>query len=150
MHRSMQWGLLGALALAPLMGSAQWAKPEDAVRYRQSVMNVIGNHFGRLAPIAKGEKPFDAAAVQANVAVIEALHKLPFEAFGPGTEVAQTKAKPEVWTDTAKFQDAAKKMQDQVVKLSAAAKSGDAAAFKAAFGETGQSCKACHDNFRQK
>jgi cytochrome c556 len=150
MHQSIPLVVVGVLAAAPLLSFGQFAKPEDAVRYRQSVMNVMGNHFGRLAPVAKGEKPFDAAAVQADVAVIDALHKLPFDAFGPGTDVGQHKAKPEVWTDAAKFQDTAKKMQEQVGKLSVAAKSGDAAAFKAAFGEAGKSCKACHDDFRKK
>ena len=28
--------------------SAQFQKPEDAAKYRQSVMTVMGNHFGRI------------------------------------------------------------------------------------------------------
>jgi cytochrome c556 len=41
-------------------------------------------------------------------------------------------------------------MQSEVAKLSAAAKSGDQNAIKTAFGGVGQSCKACHDDFRKK
>ena len=33
--------------------------------------------------------------------------------------------------------------------MNAAAKTGDVAAIRAAFGETGKSCKACHDQFRK-
>ncbi|HEY2976325.1 MAG TPA: cytochrome c, partial [Burkholderiaceae bacterium] len=34
--------------------------------------------------------------------------------------------------------------------LDAAAKSGNLDAIKAAFGDAGKTCKACHDNFREK
>ena len=47
-------------------------------------------------------------------------------------------------------QAAAKDMQEQVVKLDAAAKSGNLDAIKAAVGDTGKACKACHDDFREK
>lgn len=39
-------------------------------------------------------------------------------------------------------------MQAEVTKLDAAAKSGDLAAVRAAFGAVGQSCKACQDQYR--
>lgn len=35
----------------------QAPKPEDQIRYRQSIMNVIGRQFGMLAGMAKGEVP---------------------------------------------------------------------------------------------
>ena len=35
-------------------------------------------------------------------------------------------------------------------ELSAAATSGDMDAMKAAFGATGKSCKACHDDYKSK
>jgi len=39
-------------------------------------------------------------------------------------------------------------MQDEVVKLQAAAKSGNADQLKAAFGPAAGTCKSCHDDFR--
>jgi cytochrome c556 len=77
--------------------------------------------------------------------------KLPWTAFGEGTDQGgNTKAKPEVWSDNAKFKDAADKMQAEVVKLGAAAKTGKLDDLKAAVSATGGSCKNCHDNFRNK
>jgi cytochrome c556 len=130
---------------------AQFAKPEDAIEYRQSVMTVMGTHFGRLGAMVQGKVPFDAKAAQANANIVLVMSMLPFSAFGPGTDLGHdTKAKPDVWKDPAKFQAAGKDMQDQVVKLDAAAKTGNLDLIKAAFGDTAKTCKGCHDNFREK
>ena len=42
------------------------------------------------------------------------------------------------------------KMQGEMTKFAAAAKTGNIDAIKAAAGATGGSCKACHDNFRKE
>ncbi|HTZ70270.1 MAG TPA: cytochrome c [Acetobacteraceae bacterium] len=71
--------------------------------------------------------------------------------FPPGTEKGHdTKALAAVWTDRAGFEKAATRYGDAAKKLQAAAKSGDKAAFAAAFKETGKACGACHKKFRQK
>ena len=141
---------LAALATA-LPAAAQFAKPEDAIEYRQSVMTVMGTHFGRLGAMVQGKVPFDAKAAQDNANIVLVMSMLPFSAFGPGTDLGHdTKAKPDVWKDPAKFQAAGKDMQDQVVKLDAAAKTGNLDLIKAAFGDTAKTCKGCHDNFREK
>jgi len=41
-------------------------------------------------------------------------------------------------------------MQKAVMELNTAAKGGDLDTIKKAFGAAGQSCKACHDNYRKK
>lgn len=143
---------VSCLTLAPVLysasASAQFAKPEDAIHYRQSALTVMANHFGRLAPVVRGQKPFDAAEVQADVAIVAAMSKLPWSAFGPGTEGG--KARPEVWKDNAKFVQASQDLQGNVAKLQTAAQSGDLAQVRTAFGAVGASCKACHDSFRAK
>lgn len=110
----------------------------------------MGAHFSRLGAMAQGKLPWDAQAVTDNVAVIQAIHKLPFTAFGAETSKATSKAKPEVWTDTAKFDQARDNMFAAVAKLGEATKGGDEAAIKTAIGQTGASCKACHDDFRNR
>ena len=40
-------------------------------------------------------------------------------------------------------------MQAEIVKLVAATKTGNLDNVKTAFGAAGQSCKACHDNYRK-
>lgn len=139
----------GAL-LSAVPASAQFAKPEDAIKYRQSALFVMGQHFGRLGAMANGRIPFDATAAAENADVVVALAQLPWAGFGPGTDkAAPTKAEPAIWSEPAKFKSASDKLQAEVVKLAAAAKTGNLDNLKAAFGPTAASCKACHDDFRK-
>ena len=144
---------VAALALAgfatALPVAAQFAKPEDAVKYRKAAFTVMAAHFGRVGAMVQGKAPFDAAAAQANIEIATMMSKLPFTAFGPGTDVGDTRAKANVWTDNAKFVAASLKMQEEMAKLNTAAKSGNLDQIKAAFGPVGQACKACHDDFRK-
>ncbi len=143
--------LLAALLASTLTlpAAAQFRKPEDAVKYRQSVMYTMGTHFyGRVGAMANGRIPYDAKAAADNVEIVAILSKLPWAAFTPDTNgVGKTDAKSAVWTEQAKFKDMSEKMQTEVIKLQAAAKTGDINALKAAFRATGDSCKACHDSF---
>ena len=136
-------------SLWSLPASAQFQKPEDAIKYRQSAFTLLGNHFGRVAGMAQGKIPFDAKVAAENTAVLVTLSKLPAAAFGEGTDKgAPTRAKPDIWKDGAKFKAAAEKMVAEVAKLDTAAKSGSLDAIKAAVGGVGGACKACHDDFR--
>ena len=135
--------------LVSLPAAAQFRNAEAAIKYRQSVMQVQGFHLGRISAMANGRIPFDAKVVEADAALLDTIDKLPFVAFGEGTDKgANTRAKPVVWTERAKFDAASKKMQDEVAKLNAAAKTGNADAIKAAAGAVGGACKACHDDFQ--
>jgi len=146
--------ILAAVAVSGLIASlpaaAQFAKPEDAIKYRKAAFNVMAAHFGRVGAMANGRIPFDAKAVAENAEIATMISKLPYAAFGEGTDKGDTKAKPEIWTDGDKFRAAAAKMQEEMVKLNAAAKTGNQDTIKAAFGPVGQACKACHDNFRKE
>ena len=147
--------LIGTVALALAAGfsgaaQAQFQKPEDAIKYRQAAFTLMGAHFGRIAAMAQGKLPFDAKAVQANADVLATVVNLPYTAFGEGTDLGNTKAKPEIWKEMPKFKEAAEKMQGEVAKLNAAAKTGNIDQIKAAVGDVGKSCKACHDSYREK
>lgn len=128
---------------------AQFQKPEDAVKYRKAALTVMGNHFGRIGAMANGRVPFDAAAAANSAAIVQTMSALPWEGFVAGTDKGETRALPEIWTEQAEFKKGAEKLQAETAKLSAAAKTGDLDAVKAAFGAVGQSCKACHDAYRK-
>lgn len=132
-----------------LPAQAQFAKPEDAIKYRKASFTVMAAHFGRLGAMANGRTPYDAKAAADNADVVATLSKLPWAAFGEGTDKGDTRAKPEVWKEAAKYKEAADKMQAEIVKLNTAAKAGNIDALKVAFGPAAASCKACHDNFRK-
>ncbi|WP_310610957.1 cytochrome c [Limnohabitans sp.] len=130
--------------------SAQFAKPEDAIKYRKAALTVTAAHFGRMGAMAQGKVAFDAKSAAENAEIVVNMSKLPWAAFGEGTDVGETKAKPEIWKQNAKFKEAAEKFQAESVKLAAAAKTGKEDAFKAAFSATAGACKSCHDDFRAK
>ena len=139
---------LSAALLSSTAAMAQFQKPEDAVKYRQSALFVMGQHFSRIGAMANGRVPFDAKAAQDNAAVVVAMSKLPWAGFTPNTENIKTKAKPELWMEMDKVKAAADKMMVSAVALDAAAKTGNLDAVKKAFGDTAASCKACHDAYR--
>ena len=140
---------LTALALtAALPAAAQFAKPEDAIKYRQSALTVMGTHFGRIGAMVSGKAPFDAAAAQQSAEIATVMSTLPWQGFGTGTEGG--KAKPEIWKENAKFKEYSEDMGKKMVALNAAAKTGNLDTIKTAFGATGGSCKTCHDAFRDK
>lgn len=138
-----------ALTLA-LPAAAQFAKAEDAVKYRKNALFVMQQNFGRVAAMAAGKAPFDAKVAAESAVVAEFVSKLPWAGFGPGTDKGDTKAKPEIWTDKVKFDDYANKMEAEMTKLAAAAKSGNMDNIKLAVNATGGTCKSCHDDFRAK
>lgn len=138
-----------AAALAAAMpASAQFQKPEDAVKYRQSALFVMAQHFGRIGAMANGRVPYDAKVAADNADIVADMAKLPWAGFGPGTEKISQKAKPEIWTEQAKFKEHSDKLVAETAKLAAAAKTNNLDNLKAAFGPAANTCKACHDAYR--
>ena len=140
--------LLGCTIALP--AAAQFAKPEDAIKYRKSAMTMMNTHIGRIFAMANGRVPFDAKAAADNAEIAAAVSKWQFTGFVDGSDKGDTKAEPKLWTEKDKFNAAATTLQESVVKLNAAAKTGNLDTIKAAVGETGKACKACHDSYRKE
>lgn len=134
---------------AALPAAAQFAKPEDAIKYRKGAFTVMAAHFGRVAAMANGRIPFDAKAAAANAEIAHMMAALPFAGFVDGTDKGDTRAKADIWSERDKFNAAATKMQEEMAKLNSASKAGDQAAMRAAAGAVGQACKGCHDQYRR-
>lgn len=138
------------LGAAFSFNAAAQAKPEDLVKQRKAALTMVGKYFGPVGAMVQGKAPYDAAIVTRNAGYLEVLSAMPWDGFQASTEgVKDTRAKPEIYKNAGKFEQYAKDMQGALVKLNAAAKSGDQNAVKAAFGATGKACKACHDDFRK-
>ncbi len=151
LFRSMPLMVVAAIGLSTaLPAAAQFAKPEDAIKYRKAVFTVMATHFGRVAAMANGKTPFDAKVAADSAEIATSMSKLPYVAFIEGTDKGETKAKPEIWTEMDKFKAAAGKMQEEMGKFNLAAKSGNIDTIKAAAGDTGKACKACHDSYRKE
>lgn len=136
-------------AVLPVHAQPQkFDKPEDAIKFRQATLKEMQQNFKRVADMASGRDDFNAKVADESAQRVAELIKQPWVAFGPGTEGG--KAKPEVWTEQAKFKDLAGKAEGEMVKLAAAAKTGNLDAIKASIGAAGATCKACHDSFRSR
>ena len=143
--------LAAVAAVLATPASAQFAKPEDAVKYRQSALFVMSQHFGRIGAMTSGKAPYDAKAAVANAEIVAAIAKLPWPAFSAATEkvTVPTRAKPEIWTEAAKFKENGEHLVAETGKLLAAAQTNNLDNLKTAFAATGKTCKSCNDDFRK-
>lgn len=141
---------VAAAALA-LPAAAQFAKPEDAVKYRQSALFVMSQHFARIGAMATDKAPYDAKAAVENAEIVAEMAKLPWAGFVPGTDsIGNTRAKREIWSEQARFKEHNEKLVGETQKLLAAARTNNLDNLRAAFRPTAAACKSCHDDFRNK
>ncbi|HHZ07534.1 MAG TPA: cytochrome c [Rhizobiales bacterium] len=138
--------LVLALSAVALVSGAAFADP---IADRKALMKERGGLVGQLAPIAKGEKPFDAAAVLAALQGLAANgEKFDVDALFPaGSDSGDTKASPKIWEDMAGFKAAEDKFEADVA-AALAAPAQDLDAFKAQFGAIAANCGACHQTYR--
>ena len=151
MKKRMTWVIVVAV-VGLLAGAAfaQFAKTEDAVKYRQSVMSLIGTHFTRMGAVVKGEAPYNKEAFEKNAVLVDSLYRLPLDAFmAPGSDKGSG-MKADALTQKDKFTQMHNTTEAELAKLAAVAKGGDLNAIKPQFGAAGASCKACHDAYRNK
>jgi len=143
--------LAAALAVVVMSGEAlAQAKPEQLVKQRQAVMTLQGKYFGPMAGMAQGRIPYDAKIVQRNAGFLDNLSRMPWDGFAESTKDVKSAALPAIWTDSAKWAEAADHLQTEASKLYAVSRSGDEAAVKAQIGAVGKACGGCHESFRQK
>ena len=98
--------------------------------------------------MVNGRQPYDAKAAVENADIVLAMARLPWPAFAAGTDKGETRAKPSIWTQQPKFADSSEKMIAQVIKLDAAARTGNLDNLKVAFRAASGTCQSCHDAFR--
>jgi cytochrome c556 len=140
--------LILAISALALAGTAAFADP---VVDRKALMKANGKAAGQLSAIAKGEQPFDAAAVLAALTTInENAQKIDVAALFPaGTDKGDTTASPKIWEDMAGFQAKVDKFKTDSAAATAAPPQ-DVEALKATLGAVGSNCGGCHETFRIK
>lgn len=140
--------LLTVLVATLALGGAAVADP---IEDREALMKSFGQSMGQLAPIAKGEKNFDAAEVQTILATLNerTMNFDPVALFPEGSTNAETTAAPAIWTDNAAFVAKADKFKADVA-AAAANPPEDLPALQATLGAIGGNCGDCHQSFRIK
>ncbi|MDR1063693.1 MAG: cytochrome c [Azoarcus sp.] len=143
----------GAIALTLAASASAQVKPEDQIKYRKAAYSFTSWNMGKIKASLDGT--YDAAQVKAAANAIAAVAGSGLGAlFGPGTEKAigdqKTAVKPELFQKGAEVGKLAGDFATAAAALAKAAESGDAAQVKSAFGQVGQTCKACHDQFKSR
>lgn len=73
-----------------------------------------------------------------------------FSSDDAAAEEGKTNAKPAVWTQRAAFEQSYRKFQAAAKKMHEVARSGDKAAVAVQAKALGDTCKGCHDTFREE
>lgn len=136
---------------APLLAMAATVAMADPIEDREAIMKGFGKAMQSLAPIAKGEAPFDAAVVAAGLAAInEGAQKIDVVAlFPPGSNTGESTAAPAIWENFDDFTARAEKLKSDAA-AAAAANPADLDAFRAIFGGVAGNCGGCHEKYRIK
>jgi cytochrome c556 len=146
----------GVLALACLLAnaSAQEApKPEQIIKWRQSVYQAIGWECGRIR--ISLDKGFDRAEVKKAADAIAALANSGLGAlYDPGTENGkgwkESRLKAEFFSNSTRATESARSFIKEANDFAKIAATGNAETVKTQFGKLTQTCKSCHDDFRKQ
>lgn len=131
-------GITGPVAADPA--------PEEAAKYRQSIMKALSGHNGAIRAIARGSAGDPdrlASHVEALVNLASEVHAV----FQEGSDVEDSSALPAIWENADAFADVVANFEAAADALSDVP-SDDLAAVDAAQRELGTACRGCHDDFR--
>ena len=141
--------LLGSFAGVVL--AQQGLKPEEMIKIRKAGYGFMTWNMGKIKANLEGTYNKEQVLASANVIAATAGSGMG-ALFGPGTEkdVAgqKTRVKPEFFKEPDKVKELAMAYIKEANELQKVAATGDVAAIKVQFGKTGESCKACHEKFR--
>lgn len=142
-----------ALTVTASAFAQQAPKPEQVIKWRQSVYQVLGWNSNRIKANVEGTFNREEVVRAANSTAAIANSGLG-ALYVAGTEQGKgwhdTAAKPEIFKDGKKVGDLAANFAREANELAKVAVNGDQAAVKAQFGKLSQTCKSCHDDYKVK
>lgn len=142
-----------ALVAAGSSLAQQAPKPEQLIKWRQSVYQVLAWNTGRVKANVDGQYNKEDVIKAANA--IAAIANSGLGAlYAPGTETGKgwhdTTVKAELFKDAKRVGEVAGAFNKEANELAKVALGGDVAAVKDQLGKLQRTCKACHDDFRAK
>ena len=145
--------LLAVALVAPLHAAAAGSPTPtaaEAVRTRVAGLRELGAAFKNVSDGMRGGEPQVILIQQSARQIKNASAAMDgwFPAGSGPQRGIKTAAKPEIWTQAARFAAAKANFARQADMFQAAAASGDAATIRGAFRQLGGACKGCHDQFR--
>lgn len=144
--------LAGLVLLGLASAASAQMKPEEAIKFRQSAYGFMAWNMGKIKNSLEGSYNKEEVAKAAHAVAVTAnsgMGALYMPGTDKGTGWKETRVKPEFFKEQEEVGKLARAFNAAANDLDKAAAGGDAAAVKAAFGKTGESCKACHDKYRK-
>jgi cytochrome c556 len=138
--------IIVGLTLSLLAGGAA---AQDVIAQRREGLKRMGAHAEAFKAVADrgGDPRGEVARVDDMLVWFRGMPAL----FPAGSGTGDTKARPEIWSDRAGFEQANTNALGRIEALRVAAAAGDAAGFQREFGALGpQGCGGCHRNFRAR
>src|SRR5271169_3683666 len=146
--------VLAAGAGALLAAATQAAPPEDgkaAFERREETMKRMGRPFYLgIGRVVKGTAAYGPDTVTAAETVAALASSLDRTLFPPGSDVAESKIKPEIFAAMDHVDQLIEVVQTATAKLVPAVKTGDKAAIAIAYTAVADACNACHKEFRKE
>lgn len=148
---------LAVAALAMTVASAALAntplKPEEMIKFRKAGYNFMAWNMGKIKASLEGD--FDEREVARSANAIAAVANSGMGAlFAPGTDRnvggERTRLKSEFFREPERVREIATNFNTQANEMARVAATGDMTAISNQFTRLGQSCKACHDRYREK
>jgi cytochrome c556 len=141
-----------ALAVSPWVVAQNAPRPEALIKWRQSAYQVIAWNSGRIKAALAGQ--FSAQEVQSAANALAGVANSGLAGLFPaGTEHGkgwrETTARDTVFSDAQKFRALTEEFAREANTLARVAGAGDRNAVNEHFLKVAQSCKACHDKYRQ-
>lgn len=152
-HRRLRTGiaLLLGLGMAGQAGAFDddLLKGEVQIEYRQGVMEALGGNASAISAVVidgadeyRGNLETHARFIRDMTEDIPAL-------FPEGSDFGDTDALPEIWEEPEKFEERADDTHEKAVALFQAVEEENEEEIGPRFRELGESCSACHDDFRE-
>ena len=130
------------------------ASPEEgkaAFERREDTMKRMGRplYLG-IGRVVKGTVAYGPETVVAAETVAALASTLDRSLFPPGSDVAESRIKPEIFTAADRVDQLIAAVKSATVQLVPAVKTGDKAAITAAYDTVADACNACHAKFRKE
>ena len=126
---------------------------DGAIEYRQGTYRAMEWNLTRMAAMVQGRAVFDADEFQRRSTRLVLLGSIVNEGFADAQsargEDVETRASYRIWQQTEQFEQLMSDMQTRSQALQKAAVAGtERDELRPLLGQLAQSCKACHDKFR--
>lgn len=122
---------------------------EATIDYRQGLMRALGGNVAATAAIVVDGAEFRDNLLIHTRYIVDATRDIP-ALFPEGSDFGETDALPSIWEEAEKFAQRSQENHEAALALHEAVEQGDEAAIMAGFRSVGQSCRACHEDFRRR